>query len=164
MTPVTFLQRFALEYLLVALCCPGVLLLLLLRLGMRSVSRPPPCILGNGWWGGSHVSHPLREQRARVSKWKNDEERGGLGGCSGATLTRERYPRNGRITMWVRPPLFIFPSTASLTRRRTASSERAVADIRMPSIGSPGLISNRRQHPPAVEGHHDHSRRKAAVP
>ena len=81
--PVMLLPLFMLKVLPLALCLLGVLLLLL-RLGVRPVHRPPLCVLRNGRRGGSHIPHPLQEWQTQIREQetvRNEE-------ASGAAVAR----------------------------------------------------------------------------
>ena len=87
-------------------------------------------------------------------KSNKQEGREGLGNTQ---LTREMYPRDGRIGNDSKPSIFGFPSTASLTRRRISSSVRAKADILMPGLielddAVPPLLRLTLHNPPGVRG------------
>jgi hypothetical protein len=58
-------------------------------------------------------------------------------------LTRDTYPRSGRIAGWLRAPASSLP-TIPATRLRRSSAEREVEDIREPSEATPCFISESR--------------------
>jgi hypothetical protein len=118
-----------------------VLLLLFLLCGEPthgSVRR----VLQDRWPGEFKTPQPLRtnknpnskNQRRRKLGAKQKEDR---------TLTRDTYPRSGRIVGWLRPPASSLP-TVPATRLRRSSAEREVEDIREPSKSTLGFISESR--------------------
>jgi hypothetical protein len=114
-----------------------VLLLLLLR------GKPPRGlvrrVLRDRWPDGFINPQPLgtnknpnsKNQRRRKLGAKQKEDR---------TLTRDTYPRSGRIAGWLRAPASGLP-TILVTRLRRSSAEREVEDIRESSESTPGFIS-----------------------
>jgi hypothetical protein len=72
-----------------------------------------------------------KNQRHRELGAKQKEDR---------TLTKDTYPRSGRIAGWLRAPASGLP-TVLTTRLRRSSAEREVEDIREPFESTPGFIS-----------------------
>jgi hypothetical protein len=99
-------------------------------------------VLRDRWPGDFKTPQPLRtnknpnskSQRRRKLDAKQKEDR---------TLTRDTYPRSGRIAGWLRAPASSLP-TVPATRLRRSSAERGVKDIREPSKSTPGFISESR--------------------
>jgi hypothetical protein len=118
---------------------PGLFRILLLLFLLRgdpprgSVHR----VLRDRWQGGLVKLQPLetngnpdgKNQRQLGAKQEKEQ-----------TLTRDTYPRSGRITGWVRAPASSLP-TVPATRLRRSSAEREAEDICEPSKSTPGFIS-----------------------
>jgi hypothetical protein len=118
---------------------PGLFRVLLLLFLLRG--DPPRgsihLVLRDRWQGGLIEPQPLETNRNPDGKnqtqlgAKQEKER---------TLTRDTYPRSGRITGWVRAPASRLP-TLPATRLRRSSMEREAGDICEPSKSTPGFIS-----------------------
>jgi hypothetical protein len=118
---------------------PGLFRILLLLFLLRgdpprgSVHR----VLRDRWQGGLVKLQPLetngnpdgKNQRQLGAKQEKEQ-----------TLTRDTYPRSGRITGWVRALASSLP-TVPATRLRRSSAEREAEDICEPSKSTPGFIS-----------------------
>jgi hypothetical protein len=134
--PTTLLQGFPSPHPLAGLGLFRVLLLLFLLRGdppRGSVHR----ILRDRWQGGFINPQPLgtngnpNGKNQRQLSAKQEKER---------TLTRDTYPRSGRIAGWVRVPASSLP-TVPATRLRRSSAEREAEDIYEPSKSTPSFIS-----------------------
>jgi hypothetical protein len=132
----TLLQGFPSPHPLASSGLFHVLLLLFLLRG------DPPCgsahrVLRDRWPGEFKTPQPLgtnenpNGKNLRQLSAKQEKER---------TLTRDTYPRSGRITGWLRAPASNLP-TVPATRLRRSAAEREAGDICEPSKSTPGFIS-----------------------
>jgi hypothetical protein len=130
--PTAPLQGFPSPHPLTGLGLFRVLLLLFLLRGdppRGSAHR----VLRDRWQGGLVKPQPLETngnpggKNQRQLGTKQEKER---------TLTRDTYPRSGRITGWVRAPTSSLP-TIPATRLRRSSAEREAEDICEPSKSIP---------------------------
>jgi hypothetical protein len=80
---------------------------------------------------GTNKNLNSKNQRHRKLDAKQEKDR---------ALTRDTYPRSGRIAGWLRVPASSLP-TVPTTRLRRSSAEREVEDIREPSKLTLGFIS-----------------------
>jgi hypothetical protein len=139
--PTVLLQGFPSSH---PLTSSGLFCVLLLLFLLRS---EPTCgsvchVLQDRWKGEFKTPQPLgtnknpnsKNQRRRKLGAKQKEDQ---------TLTKDTYPRLGRIAGWLRAPASSLP-TVPATRLRRSSAEREVEDIRELSKSTPGSISESR--------------------
>jgi hypothetical protein len=94
-------------------------------------------VLWDRWQGGIVKPQPLETsgnpdgKNQRQLGAKQEKER---------TLTRDTYPRSGRIAGWVRAPASSLP-TVPATRLWRSSTGREAKDVCEPSKSTPGFIS-----------------------
>jgi hypothetical protein len=135
--PMTLLQGFPSSH---PLASPGLFrVLFLLFLLCGEPTHDSVChVLRDRWPGDFKTPQPLRTNKNPNSK---SQRRRKLGAKQkkDRTLTRDTYPRSGRIAGWLRAPASSLP-TVPATRLRRSSAEREVEDIREPSKSTPGFI------------------------